>query len=149
MSLEMVGEPAAGRVHRGSRRVRLADVAPDGTLRLEAVARYLQDVASDDVADAGAEGDAVWVARRTTLAVSDARMPRLGDPVDLATWCSGTGAAWAERRSTVSAGGDAVVEAVSLWVCLDPQTLRPQALVPRFFEIYGEAAGARTVRPRL
>ncbi|MGH9056604.1 MAG: acyl-[acyl-carrier-protein] thioesterase [Acidimicrobiales bacterium] len=147
--VEMVGEPAAGRVHRGRRPVRLADAAPDGTLRLEAVARYLQDVASDDVADAGAENDAVWVVRRTTLAVSDATMPRLGEPVDLATWCSGTGAAWAERRSTVSAGGDAVVEAVSLWVCLNPDTLRPQPLLPRFFDIYGEAAGGRTVRSRL
>ena len=36
--------------------MRLADVTPGGRLRLDALARYLQDVAGDDVDDAGITG---------------------------------------------------------------------------------------------
>ena len=45
--------------------MRLGDVDPSGRLRLDAIARYLQDVASDDAADAGL--DTGWVARRTLI----------------------------------------------------------------------------------
>jgi acyl-ACP thioesterase len=41
------------------------------------------------------------------------------------------------------------VEAVSLWVHVDMVTGRPVPLTARFFELYGEAAGGRTVRARL
>jgi acyl-ACP thioesterase len=45
--------PASGRVFTVSRVVRSTDVTPDGRLRLDALARYLQEAAEDDVADAG------------------------------------------------------------------------------------------------
>ena len=45
--------PSAGRTFTGERIVRLGDVSPAGRLRLDAVARYLQDIATDDAVDAG------------------------------------------------------------------------------------------------
>ena len=41
------------------------------------------------------------------------------------------------------------VEAAALWVCVDAATLRPARLSERFWRIYGEAAGGRTVSSRL
>ncbi|HEX2850838.1 MAG TPA: acyl-ACP thioesterase domain-containing protein, partial [Acidimicrobiales bacterium] len=76
--------PRARTVTRG-RRVRLGDAGIDGRLRLDALARYLQDVASDDSRDAGFEGTGgVWVVRRTVLQV-DVR-PHLDDEVALTTF---------------------------------------------------------------
>jgi hypothetical protein len=46
-------EPAAGRVYSARRLVRSTEVTPAGWLRLDALARYLQAVAEDDLADSG------------------------------------------------------------------------------------------------
>ena len=50
-----------------------------------------------------------------------------GEHLELATFCSGLGKMWAERRTTVTSSDqeDACVEAVSLWVHLDPESWRP------------------------
>ena len=137
--------PARGRRFTGSRPVRLGDVDPTGRLRLDAVARYLQDVASDDAADAGL--DTGWVARRTMIEV---RQPAvLGERVELTTFCSGTGRSWAERRTSLTGAAGASIEAVSLWVQIDATTGRPTALGDVFHMNYGEAAAGRHVSSRL
>src|SRR5215831_9616535 len=46
-------EPGTGRIYSTRRIVRSTDVTPSGRLRLDALARYLQIVAEDDVADSG------------------------------------------------------------------------------------------------
>src|SRR3954464_4753129 len=138
--------PARGRVYRGGRRVRLGDASPGGRLRLDALARYLQDVSTDDTRDAALDDDG-WVVRRTALRIE--RIPVMGEELVLQTFCSGTGGRWAERRVRVRGDGGGAVEAVSLWVHVDLATGRPTPLTPRFFELYGEAAGGRTVRARL
>jgi acyl-ACP thioesterase len=120
-------------------------VTASGRLRLDAVARYLQDVAGDDVDDAGITGP--WVVRRLTLRVE--RLPRFGEPVALVTFCSGTGAAWAERRTTLTVGGEVAVESVALWVYVRPDTARPAPLEAWFYGLYGEAAAGRKVSGRL
>jgi len=125
----------------------LADVAPSGRARLDAIARWLQDAALADLVDSGLDGGGVWVLRRLRLVV--ARFPRLGEPVEVATFCSGTGALVAERRSTVAVGGTAVVEALALWVHLDPDGAHPRPLPEGFESVYGAAAAGRRVRARL
>ena len=61
----------SGRIHecrqrRVSSPVRLSDVTPKGRARLDAIARYLQDIGNDDAVDAIGEEAAAWVVRRTT-----------------------------------------------------------------------------------
>lgn len=136
-----------GRSYQSSRRVRLGDATPTGHVRLDAVARYLQDVARDDVDAAGISGEAAWVVRRSSLEVR--HRPKYEDRLDLVTWCSGTGAAWAERRTTISRAGRPLIEASSLWVCMDPVTSRPRPLNERFFAVYGQTPQSRTVPSRL
>jgi acyl-ACP thioesterase len=146
---DLVPLPRRGRVFTRDVRAGLADCAPSGRVRLDALARWLQDVAYDDVEDAGVAGAAVWVVRRTRIRV--ARFPRFGERFSLKTFCSGFGRAWAERRTTIAAtpDGDPAVEAVALWVHLDPASRRPAPLTPDEVEIYGEAAAGRTVTARL
>jgi acyl-ACP thioesterase len=116
---------------------------------LDAIARWLQDVAYADVEDAAVADVAVWVVRRTRIRVE--RFPRFGERFRLQTFCSGFGRAWAERRTVVETadGGPAAVQAVSLWVHLDPVSRRPFPITPRELELYGEAAGGRRVTARL
>lgn len=147
---ELVPPPRRGRLYTSGARAGLADCAPSGRIRLDALARWLQDIAYDDVEDAGVAGAAVWVVRRTRISV--ARFPRFGERFRLKTFCSGFGRAWAERRTTIDGAqgtGGAAVEAVSLWVHLDPSSRRPAPLTPEEIEIYGEAAAGRQVTARL
>jgi acyl-ACP thioesterase len=147
VSEELVAPPADGRVYRHRVVAVLADAAPSGRVRLDAIARWLQDAALADVVDSGLDGGGVWVLRRLRLVVS--RFPRFGDAVEVATFCSGTGALVAERRSTVSVDGEALVEAVALWVHLDPDGVHPRPLPDGFETVYGAAAAGRRVRARL
>jgi acyl-ACP thioesterase len=143
--------PGPGRVYRSGRTVRLGDVDVDGRLRLDAVARYAQDVASDDVRDVAMAGRWGWVVRRTTMLLlrPGLERPRFEEDVTLATWCAGVGAAWAERRTTIFAAGRPAVEISGLWVCLDLEQRRPVALDQEFLEVYGPTAQRRKVPGRL
>jgi acyl-ACP thioesterase len=127
----------------------LADCAPSGRIRLDALARWLQDIAYADVEDAGLADRAVWVVRRTRLSVT--RFPRFSERCAVVTYCSGLGRMWAERRTTITnpVTEEPEVEAVSLWVHLDPRTRLPSPLTAGELEAYGTAAAGRRVRARL
>lgn len=146
---ELVAPPALGRVFAQEMRGGLADSSPGGRVRLDALARWAQDVAYADVEDAGLASAAAWVVRKMRMRV--ARFPRFGEHVVARTFCSGLGRMWAERRTTLTRAGaaDADVETVALWVHLDPQSLRPTPLSDTELNIYGPSAGPRTVRARL
>lgn len=141
--------PDRGRTHRRSRTVRLGDVDVTGELRLDSIARYLQDVATDDAIDAGLDNAMGWLVRRTMIRVE--RPARLNEHVDLTTYCSGSGRSWAERRTTIRGcdGSDAVIDGVSLWVQIDVRSGRAARLSDGFHSIYGEAAAGRQVSSKL
>jgi len=139
--------PASGRRFTAERTVRLGDVDPSGELRLDAVARYLQDVASDDAVDACLANALGWVVRRTMMQV--ARSASVGERVRLVTYCTGAGRSWAERRTSISGEHGAVVETVSLWVHVDVASGRPARLGDDFAAIYAESAGGRVVSSKL
>jgi acyl-ACP thioesterase len=142
----LIPVPSAGRWFTRERTVRLADASPAGRLRLDATVRYLQDVADDDAFDAGLGRAASWVVRRTTI---DVRRPVIfRERVELTTWCSGVGARWAERRTSLRGERGGHIEAVALWVHVDAATGRPAALPERFDDVYRSAHGGRRVLPR-
>jgi acyl-ACP thioesterase len=124
----------------------IADADAAGRCRLDAMARWLHDVAYADLVDSGFEGRGAWIVRRTRIRVE--RFPRFGEDLTLRTFCSGFGRFSAERRTSIT-GGSAEVETVSLWVCLDPERGRPMRFPPDFIAVYEESAGGRDANVRL
>jgi len=139
--------PAIGRRFGSTRRVRLGDVTPKGRLRLDATARYLQDIANDDAVDGRYSDVHGWVVRRTEMWVHD--FPTYMQDVELTTWCGGYGSHWAERRTTIRGGASGHVEAAALWVHVDMTTLKPSPLPPDFVPLVDEASGGRKIRANL
>ncbi len=135
--------PPGSRRITASHRVRLGDVTPSGRVRLDSIARYLQDIATDDVDDAGVDGS--WVTRRVVFGLD--ALPRYGTAMELETFCTGAGPRWAERRTDIRVGEQVAVRARAIWVYLDADG-RTAPLPPGFFEHYGDAA-ARRVSGRL
>jgi acyl-ACP thioesterase len=141
-------EPAGGRVYTARRIVRSTDVVPSGRLRLDALARYLQIAAEDDLSDSGLSEPVVWLIRRCELRIR--ALPAMGERLRIATFCSGTGPRWAERTTTVSAAGGApFVQATAVWAAVSAADGRPVPLSADFLTAYGESAGGRVVSARL
>ena len=144
---QLLPRPPTGRAFGAERTVRLGDADPGGQLRLDAIARYLQDIASDDALDAALPNALGWVVRRTLIGID--HPATVGEQVRLTTFCTGAGRSWAERRTSLTGEHGAAIEAVSLWIQVDVATGRPARLGEKFFEIYGESAGGRVISPKL
>ena len=86
---EIVPEPGRGRVFEKLMRPGIADVAPSGLARFDAIARWLQDVAYLDVVDAGFEDRCTWIVRPTRIRAE--ALPQFGEDLALRTFCSGIG----------------------------------------------------------
>jgi acyl-ACP thioesterase len=135
------------RRYRSQRRISLSDTDAAGRLRLDAIARYLQDAASEDWLDAGFDHDShVWVVRRTELTVEENFLPE--DELEIETWCSGVAASAASRRYSIRGTGGGRAEAESIWIHLDHE-LRPKRLDARFAEVYGTSTDGRRASTRL
>lgn len=141
-----IAPPTAGRVYEHRRRVNLADGSPRGRVRVDALARMLQDVSDEDTTDAGFPPDEPWVVRRVDMGIR--AFPSFRDVVTATTWCSGIGGRWAERRVRIVGDAGGQVDAAVLWVHLDRDG-RPARLPDRFDDLYAEASGGRRVRARL
>jgi acyl-ACP thioesterase len=130
-----------------TRSIGLSDIDRDGRLRLDVVARYLQDVASEDVTDVGRPPSKhFWVVRRTELDVVEPFADDLS--VELETWASGIAPTAASRRYTLRGSHGGYIEAESVWIHLD-RDLRPLRLDKGFLEIYGPSTEGRRASTRL
>jgi acyl-ACP thioesterase len=144
--MELVAHPGEGRVFEQVLLPGIADAGGDGRVRLDALARWLQDVAYADLLDADASDEGAWIVRKARMRVE--RFPRFGDPVTVRTFCSGLGRFSAERRTSVT-GESAAVEAVATWVWIDAETARPRRFPSDFVGVYEPSAAGRDASVRL
>jgi acyl-ACP thioesterase len=137
--------PATGRKHSAHRRIRLSDIDAKGRLRLDAVARFLQDIAIDDVQETGwGIPEHLWFVRSIRVDIVE---PFAGDAgVELTTWCSGVAAIAAGRRWSLKGDAGGRIEVDSVWIHLDAEQ-RPARIED--FGAYAESAGDRHVSTRL
>jgi acyl-ACP thioesterase len=146
-AVELLPCPPNGRIYSIDAAVRLGDVDRNGRMRLDATARFMQDVATDDASDAGLDRTYGWLVRRTLI---EATQPaRLGERLAVSTWCAGIGRSWAERRTQIVGDRGASIDAASLWVQVDVRTGRPARVATDFLDAYASTAAGRTVSARL
>lgn len=81
-------------------RVRACDAGADNRVRLDAMARYLQDIAADMIEDSAfAESDPFWILRRTVMDVH--RPLSLPGDVHVSRWCNAISTRWVTMRQTI------------------------------------------------
>ncbi len=142
----LVPKPPSGRTFCVAYRIRLSDTDATGRLRLDAVARYLQDAAIDDASETGwGAPEHLWVLRAVRL---DVLVPFLDDGVvDIVTWGSSFSSLAAGRRWSLVGDAGGATEVDSTWVHLGPDG-RP-ARIGTGFEAYAEAAQGRATSTKL
>lgn len=147
MGPDFLPDPVRGRVFTTARIVRSTDVTPAGRLRFDALARYLQEAAEDDLAGTGWDEPYDWLLRR--CAVSVRGYPVRGEQVGLRTYCSATGPRWAERTTTLAGPAGDLIQARAVWVAIARLDGNPCPLGAEFHRLYGPSTAGRTVSARL
>jgi acyl-ACP thioesterase len=142
----LVPIPETGRTFRVAYTVRLSDTDANGRLRLDAIARYLQDAAIDDVQETGwGSPEHLWVLRSVRI---DVVTPFLADgEVRIVTWGSSFSALAAGRRWSLTGDAGGSIEVDSVWIHLGPDA-RP-ARIGEGFDGYSEAAQGRVASTKL
>jgi acyl-ACP thioesterase len=113
-------------------------------LRLDATARYLQDLSDDDTRDVGL-GQMTWVVRRTVIDVH--HFPTYLEPLAMITWCSAPGRGGPSAADINSPDGARSARRPCGCISIrDPATTAPFA---GFEAIFGLSTHGRSVSSRL
>jgi len=111
------------------------DVLPDGYLKPSAMLKYMQDAATMDAANAGADyeslrsRDMIFVVSK--VLINFTRTPKIDDCLEVRTWNSGTLGVSFVRNYVMSVDGEVIGSATTRWVLVSysaRRILRPDAL---------------------
>jgi len=131
-----------------SRRVRVSDCDRQGKVRIDAIARYLQDIGFDDTNDIGVGDGGLWVARKIEISFPKASSwPKRNEMIKLETYCGGVGGASAERIVNIYSGNEKIT-ATTVWVHVDEKG-KPIKVPPWLSEAYPKAKKIKSAKSDL
>lgn len=127
------------RVFTAKRRIRVGDCDSNGNLRVDAIARYLQDIGYDDTDDIGVGDGGFWVARSIEMDFSDVnRWPKRNEFITMQTYCSGIGKAFAQRCVDITTANGEVIHTLTMWVSINEQG-KPSTVPQWLIDAYPKA----------
>lgn len=104
--------------------VRTSDVTPARQVRLDAIARYLQDMANDEMFHRGFDAtDPYWLVRRTIIDVHEPLF--WPSDVNLTRWCEATSSRWCNMRISLRGSAGGHVETEAFWIRFSAETAMP------------------------
>jgi acyl-ACP thioesterase len=127
--------PSAGYIFRTAWPVPTGDIGSQLELRLDSVARYIQEVGAENLLDAGeAEEHPHWLVQRTVIDVIEPiEWP---SEVSFSRWCSALSTRWCTMRVDVVGNDRGRIETEGFWIAINERTLTPQrvsdSLIARF-----------------
>jgi acyl-ACP thioesterase len=116
--------PETGYVYSTSLPVMTGDIDDSLHLRLDGVARYIQEVGAENLVDAGeAENHPHWIVQRTVIDVIEP----IGWPNDISfnRWCSALSARWCTMRVRLTGSDGGRIETEGFWIAMNKDTLMP------------------------
>ncbi|MCW2654347.1 MAG: acyl-ACP thioesterase [Mycobacterium sp.] len=104
--------------------LRVGDIDRTGRLRLDSVARHIQDIGQDHVHALGFDKThPVGVVRRTMIDLL--RPIEFQDMLRLRRWCSGTSNRWCEIRVRIDGANGGLIESEAFWININRDTGMP------------------------
>ena len=127
--------PGSGYVYRTSWPVATGDLDGNLHLRLDGVARYIQEVGAQNLVDAGeAEDHPHWLVQRTVIDVIEPI--EFPNEVSFSRWCSALSSRWCTMRVDLVGSDGGRIETEGFWIAINSKTLTPQrvsdTLIERF-----------------
>jgi len=139
--------PATGYVYRTSWPVMTGDVDEHLALRLDGVARYIQEAGAENLVDAGeAEQHPHWIVNRTVI---DVKEP-VGFPntVALSRWCSALSTRWCTMRVDLVGSEGGLIETEGFWIAINKNTLTPMRVSDTLVEKFASTTDEHRLKWR-
>ncbi|WP_019202298.1 acyl-[acyl-carrier-protein] thioesterase [Tsukamurella sp. 1534] len=121
---EFLQETPPGPSFERSWPVRTGDVNPERRVRLDGVARYLQDMANDEMFHRGFDAtDPYWLVRRSIIDVHEPL--HWPSDVHLLRWCESTSSRWCNMRITLRGSAGGHIETEAFWIRFSAESGMP------------------------
>jgi acyl-ACP thioesterase len=137
--------PETGYVFRTSWPVATGDIGANLDLRLDSVARYIQEVGAQNLVDAGeAEEHPHWLVQRTVIDVIEP----LDFPNDVTfhRWCSALSSRWCTMRVDLVGSDGGRIETEGFWIAINSKTLTPQRVSETLVEKFASTTRVHRLR---
>lgn len=139
--------PDAGYVYRTSWPVMTGDIDGQLHLRLDGVARYIQEVGAEHLADADeAEAHPHWIVQRTVIDVIEPiEWP---NQVSFSRWCAGLSTRWCTMRVDLVGSEGGRIETEGFWILMNIDTLTPSRASDSLIEKFSSTTSEHRLKWR-
>ncbi|MDP7701664.1 acyl-[acyl-carrier-protein] thioesterase [Mycobacterium sp. TY815] len=132
----LVPVPDDGYVYQTRWQLATSDIDEHRRLRLDGVARYIQEVGAQHLADAGlAEVHPHWIVLRTVIDVLEPI--EIPSEITFRRWCAGLSSRWCDMRVQLVGDQGGRIETQGFWICMNKDTLTPSRLTDYCIERFG------------
>lgn len=116
-------------------------------LRLDGVARYIQEAGMENLVDAGeAEAHPHWIVNRTVI---DVKAPvEFPSTVTLSRWCSALSTRWCTMRVDLVGSAGGLIETEGFWIAINKDTLTPMRVSDSLVEKFASTADEHRLKWR-
>ncbi|WP_246398831.1 acyl-[acyl-carrier-protein] thioesterase [Mycobacterium vicinigordonae] len=123
----LVAAPNQGYVYETGWRLGTSDIDEHRRLRLDGVARYIQEVGAEHLADSQlAEVHPHWIVLRTVVDVLEPI--EIPSEITFRRWCAGLSSRWCNMRVQLLGTQGGRIETEGFWICMNKDTLTPSRL---------------------
>ncbi|OBJ51068.1 acyl-[acyl-carrier-protein] thioesterase [Mycobacterium asiaticum] len=136
LAAPLVPVPDEGYVYQTGWRLATSDIDEHRRLRLDGVARYIQEVGAEHLADADlAEVHPHWIVLRTVIDVIEPI--EIPSDITFRRWCAGLSSRWCNMRVQLKGSEGGRIETEGFWICMNKDTLTPSRLTDYCIERFG------------
>lgn len=119
--------PQSGYVYQTGWRLATTDIDEQKRLRLDGVARYIQEVGAEHLADAKlADVHPHWIVLRTVIDVFEPI--EIPSDITFRRWCAALSTRWCSMRVQLEGSAGGRIETEGFWICMNKDTLTPSRL---------------------
>ncbi|MFD7842554.1 acyl-[acyl-carrier-protein] thioesterase [Nocardia sp. NPDC059764] len=147
LSAPLAPVPGSGHIFDVDRRLSTVDMDENRTMRIDGIARHLQDAGVDHLMHIGSlESHPHWIVRRTVIDV----LRPIAWPTRLRVrrWCSGISPRWCTMRVRIDSDAGGLVDTEGFWIHMNKATMSPSRLTDDFFDLMATTTDDHRLRWR-
>ena len=139
--------PESGYVYSTAWKLLTSDIDRHLHARLDGVARYIQEVGAEHLADAGAaESHPHWIVQRTVIDVIEPI--ELPSDITFRRWCSALSPRWCTMRVRLEGSSGGRIETEGFWILMNKDTLTPSRVSDEVFDLFSSTTDVHRLQWR-
>ncbi|RDI59617.1 acyl-ACP thioesterase [Nocardia pseudobrasiliensis] len=131
--------PESGHIFDIQRRLGTADMDEHQYLRIDGIARHLQEAGVDHLVHTDAmDTHPHWIVRRTVIDVI--RPVEWPAQLRVRRWCSGLSSRWVAMRVRIDSSSGGLIETEGFWIHMNKEAMSPSRMSDSFFDLMATTA---------